>query len=137
MSSIRSVILAGALTAAALSLPASAQPAADWTSAQPVSVVLTNFKFTPDARRFRRDTVYRLEFTNRGRSDHNFTSPEFFSAVSIAPEDRGKVVDGTVDVDQGQTVTVKVEPLRAGSYPFHCSHFLHATFGMTGTATVE
>ena len=133
----RSVFSACALTAMGLSLPASAQPAADWTSAQPVSIVMTNFKFTPNELRLHHDTVYRLEFTNRGHSDHNFTSPELFSAVSIAPEDRGKVIDGKVEVDEGQTVTVRIEARQPGSYPFHCSHFLHASFGMTGTATIE
>lgn len=137
MSSPRSVFFACALTAMALSLPASAQPAADGAGAQPLSVVMTNFKFTPNELRFHHGTAYRLEFTNRGTSDHNFTSPEFFSAVSIAPEDRGKVVDGKVEVDEGQTVAVRVEALKPGSYPFHCSHFLHASFGMTGNATID
>lgn len=129
--------LAFALMAAAATLPAAAQPAADWANAQPVGVVMTNFKFTPNELRFHHGTAYRLEFTNRGTSDHNFTSPEFFSAVSIAPEDRNKVVDGKVEVDEGQTVAVRVEALKPGSYPFHCSHFLHSSFGMTGNATID
>ena len=57
--------------------------------------------------------------------------------MSIAPEDRSKVVDGTVEVDEGQTVAVRIEALRPGSYPFHGSHFLHASFGMTGSATID
>jgi|ERR1043166_224108 plastocyanin len=126
-----------AMAIAIATLPAAAQPAANAAGAQPLSVVMTNFKFTPNELRLHHGTAYRLEFTNRGTSDHNFTSPEFFSAVSVAPEDRSKVVDGTVEVDEGQTVSVRVEALKPGSYPFHCSHFLHASFGMTGSATID
>ena len=38
---------------------------------------------------------------------------------------------------KGASVDVTFMPTRMGTYAFRCSHFLHATFGMTGNAVVE
>jgi plastocyanin len=43
---------------------------------------------------------------------------------------------GEVEVEGGQTVDVKFVPTVSGAYKFHCSHFLHASFGMTGDVVV-
>jgi plastocyanin len=55
----------------------------------------------------------------------------------VAPADQAKVVDGEVDVDGGQTVDVTLTIASPGNYKFHCSHFLHSAFGMTGEAVVR
>lgn len=122
-----------------LSGAAVAQPAAsvDWQKAQVVEVVMTNYAFTPKSLRLRRGVPYRLHFVNSGSSGHDFTSPEFFSAVLVAPDDRAKVDGDEIEVAEGQAVDVKILPERSGAYRFHCSHFLHAMFGMTGEVAVE
>jgi uncharacterized cupredoxin-like copper-binding protein len=123
---------------------ANAQPAqndaptsTDWSKAQSVEIVMTNFSFMPKALQLRRNTPYRLHFVNNGSSNHSFDAPELFRAMITAPDDRAKVEDGTIEVDEGKTVDVMVMPLKPGSYAFHCSHFLHTTFGMRGEATIQ
>jgi uncharacterized cupredoxin-like copper-binding protein len=123
---------------------ANAQPAQndaatsiDWSKAQSVEIAMTNFSFAPKALQLRRNTPYRLHFVNNGSSNHSFDAPELFRAMITAPDDRAKVEGGTIEVAEGKTVDVMVVPLKPGSYAFHCSHFLHATFGMKGEATIQ
>jgi uncharacterized cupredoxin-like copper-binding protein len=120
---------------------ASAQPAAnnasvDWSKAQVVELTMTNYDFAPKMLQLRRNTPYRLHFINNGSSDHNFNSQELFGAMMIAPDDRAKIENGEVEVPKGKSVDVSVVPMARGSYPFHCSHFLHTMFGMRGQANI-
>jgi uncharacterized cupredoxin-like copper-binding protein len=91
----------------------------------------------PKTLQLRRNAPYRLHFLNNGSRDHNFDSSELFGAMMIAPEDRGKIENGEVEVPKGKSVDLMVVPLAAGSYPFHCSHLLHAMFGMRGQANIS
>jgi uncharacterized cupredoxin-like copper-binding protein len=121
--------------------PAQAQNApvpapADWSAAQTVQLDMADFAFTPKALQFTANKPYQLRLTNKAGHGHSFDAPEFFAAVTAAPEDKAKVVKGEVEVEGGQTVDVKFVPTVAGAYKFHCSHFLHASFGMTGDITV-
>jgi hypothetical protein len=115
------------------SLPAST----DWSRAETVQVVMTNYAFTPNALQFRSNTPYHLRLVSNSGHGHSFAASDFFAAVGIAPEDRSRVVAGVVEVEGGQVVDVKIVPARSGSYKFHCSHFLHSTFGMTGEALIQ
>jgi plastocyanin len=110
---------------------------ADWSKAQTVSVGMADFAFAPKTLLFQANVPYHLRLTNSAGHGHSFDAPEFFAAVGIAPEDQSKVVKGEVEVEGGQTVDVKFVPATTGSYKFHCSHFLHAAFGMTGEAVVQ
>lgn len=126
-----------ALIVAAVSTgPSTAQPT-DQTGVRPVTVELSNFKFTPSDLSLSRGVTYRIHFVNTASGGHNFVAKEFFDSSSIAPDDRAKVTNGRVELDDGQTVDVTLTPGRAGKYKVHCSHFMHSTFGMTGTITVE
>jgi uncharacterized cupredoxin-like copper-binding protein len=109
----------------------------DWSRAQTVQIVMTNYAFAPNALQFRSNTPYHLHLVNNSGHDHSFSASDFFAAVGIAPEDRSKVVTGEVEVEGGQAVDVKIVPAKPGEYKFHCSHFLHATFGMTGEARIQ
>ena len=60
-----------------------------------------------------------------------------FADAAVAPDDQSKVVDGSIEVAGGQSIDVKFVPNTAGTYKFHCSHFLHSAFGMTGEAVVQ
>jgi plastocyanin len=131
---VSATLLSLCLSGAAAAQPA---PSVDWQKAQMVEVVMTNYAFTPKSLRLRRGVPYRLHFVNSGSSGHDFTAPEFLSAVLIAPDDRAKVDGDEIEVAEGQSVDVKMVPERAGAYAFHCSHFLHSMFGMHGEAVVE
>lgn len=122
---------------AVLSTAAVAQSAPDWSGAAQVPVVMKSYSFTPATLALRAGQPYRLELTNSSSSGHSFAAQEFFKAVVVAPEDQGKIKDGEVEVDGNGTAEIRFVPRAAGQYKFKCTHFLHASFGMTGTITVE
>ncbi|HYM17815.1 MAG TPA: cupredoxin domain-containing protein [Micropepsaceae bacterium] len=127
------------LTLVVFATVAQAQPAAngvDWTKAQVIEITMSNFDFAPKTLQLKRNTPYRLHFVNNGSSDHNFASKELFAAVMAAPSDRAKIENGEVEVEKGKSEDVSVMPMTAGSFPFHCTHFLHSMFGMHGQAMV-
>src|SRR5258707_11098480 len=90
------IVLAAALQLLLVSsrtaLAADAGPA-DWSKSELTSISLTNFAFAPQQITFEHGTAYRLHFVNDSSSNHNFSAPELFDAVTIAPDDRSKVVD--------------------------------------------
>ena len=108
-----------------------------WPNAQSVEVVMADFTFTPNTLRLRAKTPYHLRLVNNAGHGHSFDAPEFFAAVGIADDDQSKVSNGEIDIEGGQTVDVKFVPQTAGTYQFHCSHFLHASFGMTGKVVIQ
>jgi plastocyanin len=117
---------------------AGAEPAAvDWSNVKTVQVGMAHFDFTAKSLQFHANVPYRRRFTNSASHGHSFDAPEFFAAVTIAPEDESKVVKGEVEGEGGRTVEVKFVPSSVGSYGFHCSHFLHSAFGMTGHVLIE
>lgn len=132
---VRSLVIAASL---AFASAASAQTAPDWSTAQKITISMSNYAFTPATLQLRAGTPYHLVFTSTVTKDHNFASPELFAAGTIAPEDKAKVSDkGEVEVDDGGTVDVRFIPQKPGTYPFECTHFLHATMGMTGQVVVQ
>ncbi len=130
-------LMLSAFCAAALAAVASqAQPPA-WGEAKPVSIELSNFKFTPSELTLQHGTAYRIHFSNASSGGHNFVAKEFFAGSTIDPEDRGKIKDGGIDLAGGEAVDVRLVANQPGTYKSHCSHFLHTSFGMTGTITVQ
>ena len=123
-----------ALTLALLPLhrPASAAPAG-----QQIDVTLSNFSFAPNMLRLQRNTSYTLHLMNSASGGHSFSAPELFAAVQIAPEDSGKIANGRIEIPAGQAVDIHLTPMSAGTYQIVCTHFLHQTFGMHGTAVIE
>src|SRR5262249_40118860 len=130
-------LMAPALLAAALLAPTSNAQPPEWTSAQTVPVELSNFKFTPATLTLQHGMVYRLRFSNAASGGHDFVAQDFFAGANIAPEDRAKVRNGGVDVDGKETVEVRLVVGPPGTYKSHCSHFMHSSFGMTGTIVVQ
>lgn len=109
----------------------------DWGQAKSITIELSSFKFTPSSEALQRGAAYRIHFVNTSSSGHDFVAREFFAGSMIAPEDRAKITNGGVDVEGGGSVDIRLVPNRAGSFKVHCSHFLHSSFGMTGTITVQ
>ena len=132
IASLSALLIAGP----ALAQSAPAPTAADWADAVTVPLALENYEYTPKALQFRAGLPYHFRLTNKAGGGHSFDAPEFFAAVAVAPEDRAKIVKGEIEVGAGQTVDVKFVPTAPGTYQFHCSHFLHASFGMKGTVVV-
>lgn len=129
--------MAPALLAVALLAPMSNAQPPEWAGARTVSVELSNFRFTPATLTLQHGVVYRLRFSNAASGGHDFVAREFFAGANIAPEDRAKVRNGGVNVDGKETVEVRLMAGRPGTYKSHCSHFMHSSFGMTGTIVVR
>jgi plastocyanin len=102
-----------------------------------VDIAMSDYAFTPNKLDLAAGSQYELHFTNAGTKGHDFASKELFAAVTVAPEDRAKVEDGSVEVEGGATVDVRITANKPGTYKFYCSHFMHSTFGMTGTAVID
>ncbi len=106
---------------------------------EPIDLVLTEYRFTPSHIRLRAGHAYRLHLENRGSSGHSLSAPEFFRAAALrdgpAAAEAGN--SGAIEVAPGASKEVYLRPLRAGTFPMACSHFLHPVFGMTGEIVVE
>ncbi|HWA88534.1 MAG TPA: cupredoxin domain-containing protein [Rhizomicrobium sp.] len=118
-------------------LPAGLFATAASAHVQLVTVTMSNYSFAPATMDLLAGSDYQLHLVNTTNKGHDFSAPELFADSTVAPDDRAKVKDGSVEVDAGATVDIRFTPGRKGTYKFRCTHFLHATFGMTGTATVE
>ncbi|MGQ0742546.1 MAG: cupredoxin domain-containing protein [Alphaproteobacteria bacterium] len=128
----------GILLSLTQSAAGQAQPsAADWANAQTVQIDLDSYSFSPKTLRLKQGAAYRLHIVNKASKGHNFDAPEFFAAVTVAPDDAAKVAEGKVDLAGGESVDVKIVPTKRGTYKVTCSRFLHASFGMTGEAIIE
>ena len=104
---------------------------------QQIDVVLSNFNFDPNTLQLQRNTAYTLHLMNTASGGHAFSAPELFAAAMVAPEDSAKIVNGKVEIPSGQSVDIHLTPMAAGTYPIVCTHFLHQTFGMHGTAVIQ
>ncbi len=104
---------------------------------QLIAVEMSNFAFAPAKLELLAGSDYQLHLVNTSSKGHDFAAPELFAAATVAPDDRAKVVDGKVEVEGGQTVDIRFTPQKKGIYKIRCTHFLHTSFGMTGTAVVE
>jgi plastocyanin len=117
--------------AAALSLlgvsPAAAQPA------PPVTITVWSYGFAPNPIHLAAGRPVTLVFVNRSGSGHDFTASAFFAASAISA---GAAPGGEIELKGHETRSITLVP-RAGTYPAHCSHFLHSAFGMHDTIIVS
>jgi uncharacterized cupredoxin-like copper-binding protein len=134
MKRLGSILAAAFVLAAPVAAPGAQQP--DWNRAPLVEVALANFKFTPRTIRLRAGQPVRLHLVNRSGGGHDFTAREFFAAASVRPQDRGAIIDGSVEVRGRQGREIALVP-RAGRYKLKCTHTLHKTLGMSGVILVD
>jgi plastocyanin len=120
-----------------LLLSTGAAPPADWVHAQPVTVTLSNFKFAPATLTLQRGRAYRIHLVNSASGGHNFMARDFFAQAEVASEDRAKLNKGGVDVRGHGAVDIRLVPRQSGTYRVRCTHFMHSSFGMTGTLVVQ
>jgi plastocyanin len=109
----------------------------DWSKAQTVEIDLKNFAFSPASIRLKQGAPYRLHFVNQSSGGHDFTAKDFFAAATIDPATAGAVSNGTVRLSGSQSADVGLVAPQVGHFEAHCSHLMHATFGMAGEVVVE
>ena len=107
----------------------------DWSKAETVTVKLTDFEFSPAYLRFHAGAPVRLVIVNEGTGGHDFSAPEFFSAVTYGPGGSAPA-EGAIEVAKNETKEVDLLPVAAGSYKLKCRHFMHNMFGMHGVIEV-
>jgi len=120
--------------AVALGVVAVAAMAADWSNAQTVNVVTTEYGFTPNRLTFRAGTPYRLHLENKGKDTHEFTAPAFLQSAEIRNPDAVNADRTEILVNPGEQKDVYLVP-RRGRYPLSCAD--HDWAGMTGEIVVE
>lgn len=99
------------------------------TQAQSAQVVVQvwSFGFAPRPLHLAAGRPVTLIFVNQSGGGHDFTAREFFAASTISA---GAAPGGRIALSGHETKSITLVP-RAGSYDAHCSHFLHASMGMT------
>src|SRR5258708_11242751 len=55
----------------------------DWSAAKTVTVITTEYHFTPEKLSFQRGVPYRLHLENPGKEMHEFTATAFFKVLRI------------------------------------------------------
>jgi plastocyanin len=121
-------LLALAAVSAFSLAPAAAQP-----SAASVQVRVWSYGFAPNPIHLASGQPVTLQFVNQSGGGHDFTAKEFFAASQISA---GSAPGGKVELKGHETRTITLVP-RAGTYPAHCSHFLHESFGMKDQIVVN
>lgn len=106
--------------------PAAAQPAT-------VTVGVYSYGFTPNPIHLRAGQPVTLVFVNQSGNGHDFTAAQFFAASTISA---GAAPNGEIELGAHETRSITLTP-RAGTYHAHCSHFLHAMFGMKDLIVVN
>ncbi len=111
---------------------ASLTPAlADAPAAQTIDVA--NYRFLPAPITLTAEQPVTLTFINRSGAGHDFTAKEFFASSTMTA---GTAPGGKVALAPHETKSITLIP-RRGVYQAHCSHFLHASMGMTDQITVK
>src|SRR5262252_7621153 len=120
----------GAVAAVALGIAAAlAMAATDWSKAETVTVVTTEYAFEPNRLTFRAGMPYRLHLENRGKETHEFTAPAFLQSAEIRNPDAVSTDRTQILVQPGEQKDVYLVP-RRGRYPLACAD--HDWAGMTG-----
>lgn len=98
-----------------------------------VTVTLTSYDFAPSPLVLQAGQPVRLLFQNKAGKDHDFKAKRFFRSAQILS---GQAPGGEVDLDPGESRTIVLVPAR-GTYPVHCSKFMHSAFGMKSQIVVR
>jgi plastocyanin len=101
------------------------------TSAQTINIA--NYSFMPKPIQLAAGRPVTLTFVNRSGGGHNFSAKAFFASSTITA---GAAPDGKIELAGHETKSITLIP-RTGNYEAHCSHFLHASMGMTDQIVVS
>jgi uncharacterized cupredoxin-like copper-binding protein len=123
------------IAAVLIVLAAPAVAAADWSQARPLTVVASEYQFSPASLVLKRGQAYRLHLENHGRELHEFHAPEFFASVELADPAVLNADKTEILIHPGEAKDLIFVAKTAGHYKLICSD--HDWAGMTGTITVK
>jgi|SRR5271170_304217 len=118
-----------------IALAAPAVAAVDWSHARLVTVVASDYQFSPNKLTFKRGVAYRLHFENHGKETHEFHAPEFFNATELRNPEVLNADKTEILVHPGEAKDLYFVPQKPGPYPLFCPD--HDWAGMTGEITVK
>lgn len=115
--------------------------AADWDSAQHLTIELSEFAFTPADIALKADQPYVVTVTNVGDVKHEFTAGDFFGSIAFrkAEDASGEFkapAPHEIEVFAGQEIEMYLIPTAAGTYELVCEIEGHLEAGMSGTIEV-
>jgi uncharacterized cupredoxin-like copper-binding protein len=118
-------------------IPAAAdEGSTDWASAVLVTVQMIDDRFVPDKLVFRRGVPYRLHMENSGDDIHDFTAPEFFSAIAIRnPDVLERTRKDEVSLQPKEQKDLYFVAQKAGHYRLICVN--HDWDNMVGDIIIE
>ena len=116
-------------------LAAPAAVAADQPQAQPVTVIATEYQFSPNKLTFKRGVAYRLHVENHGKETHEFAAPAFFKAVELGDAAALNADKTEIVIHPGETKELDFIARKPGRYSLRCSD--HDWAGMTGQISVK
>jgi len=122
------------LAACAFASAAAAQ-AIDWSKAETVTVVTTEYHFTPETLTFKHGVPYRLHVENPGKEMHEVTATDFFKAVTIRNPDVLARGAPEIVVQPGEQKDLFFVAERAGHYKLTCAD--HDWAGMVGEIVIQ
>ncbi len=125
-------LLAGVALAIAGAAPA---VAADWSQAMPVTVVASEYQFSPAKLTFKRGVAYRLHLVNRGKELHEFHAPAFCEAIELGDPTVLNADKTEIIIQPGEAKDLTFVPKKSGRYKLICAD--HDWAGMTGAITVK
>jgi uncharacterized cupredoxin-like copper-binding protein len=107
----------------------------DWSKAEVVNVITTEYTFTPSQLRFRRGVAYRLHLENPGNEMHELTSPTFFKAIEMKNPEVLVRAGNEVVLQPKERKDVYFIAKQPGRYELTCAD--HDWAGMTGEIIIE
>jgi uncharacterized cupredoxin-like copper-binding protein len=103
--------------------------------AETVSVVASEYQFSPAKLTFNRGVAYRLHIENHGKETHEFHAPDFFKAVELGDPAALNADQTEIVIHPGEAKELTFVPKKSGHYKLICSD--HDWAGMTGAITVK
>jgi len=108
---------------------------ADGSQPRQVTVVASEYQFSPARLVFKRGVAYRLHLENHGKELHEFHAPGFFKAVKLSDPTVLNADKTEIIIHPGEAKDLIFVPKKAGYYSLICSD--HDWAGMTGAITVK
>jgi len=109
--------------------------AADGAQPRPVTVIASEYQFSPAKLTFKRGVAYRLHVENHGKELHEFHAPAFFKAVELSDPTVLNADKTEILIQPGEAKDLTFVPRKPGRYKLICAD--HDWAGMTGAITVK
>ncbi len=132
MTNASAKLLAGIALAIAWAAPAIA---AERVPPRPVTVIASEYQFSPAKLTFKRGVAYRLHVENHGKELHEFHAPAFFKAVELGDPTVLNADKTEILIQPGEAKDLTFVPKQPGRYKLICAD--HDWAGMTGAITVK